>query len=176
MQTVKTVRTFESSTPKLFYGIVGGSAVVAAALVAMENVVLSAVILVGALGYLGWDWYNGERMIVLCDGDGFAVTHASRRRGSRTERYRWAEVTGTEVYHTSRTRHRDGQTETSHTGHFALYGEQGTLLDWSAAAGFDDLMATVNERTPHLEYIWVKREDATGPVVEEAGPYVAVQR
>lgn len=66
--------------------------------------------------------------------------------------------------------------ETASTGDCAIRSEQGTSLDWSAAAGFDELMATVNERTPHLDFIWVKRNEVTGPVLEDRGPYMAIQR
>lgn len=174
---MQQTRTFESKTPMLLYLIVGGTALFAAVLLAFEkSITLAAVILLGALIYLGREWYISQTTTVVCDEEGLSITRSSRRHGSRTERHRWAEVTGTEFYYTTQSREGKEGDETSHTGHFAIAAEQGTVLDWSDRAGFDELMATVNERTPHLDYVWVKREEATGAILDDRGPYVAVQR
>jgi hypothetical protein len=112
---------------------------------------------------------------VACDSTGCEVTTGSKWGKSQSDSFKWHEVTGTGVAKQVISTGKGRQT----VFYFGV-GVEGReiLLLRSGTKDFADLMSVVNERTPHLPYVWVgSREIDNRQVMQEvANSYYKVAR
>jgi hypothetical protein len=123
-------------------------------------------------------WRYGNVTVVVCRPDGFTLATEGRRGVVATQTYRWDEVTGTRYYE-CRTNRRRGRHLSERrrptTGYFAVDTVAGeALVVSSRMREFSDLVATFNEMTPHLPYVWEPRvavRVSLGPFSAGRGAY-----
>ena len=113
---------------------------------------------------------------VSCDLAGCEVATVGRRRVYDSKRFYWSEIIGTRIV----TQIHGSGSESWESVHFFVDvkgAEVELLRKQNSTKDFHALIATVNQMTPHLPYVWVGRKEINDRrVLEDSGSYCKVAR
>ena len=168
-------RTFSNTLSSQVTGWTSGPFLVAAIAVAVQkNWMLGASIAIAGIALTIVMQTSRTKETVICDGSAVTVLIGRKPDTARTRTFTWAEVQATRYVERTVSAGANDCT----IGIFTIEGPSGTLLEVTRNwRDFADIVATCNERTPHLRYSWQPCDGApAADVLERVGAYCRIAR
>lgn len=120
-----------------------------------------------------------EKRIISCGSNGLEITSTNYWQSyHKTESFSWNEITDSEITLT-----KDNTLTRRESRQLIIEvvinkSERRRLLSWSPLTftPFDDLIRFINDSTPHLPYIWMKKTEVGNDSVIECSDWILLGR